>query len=303
MLVGRGNVWVAAGAAAAPALEAEVGSARLLVEPEKRNTLGGICWALAHSLAEDPETDTLIVVLPSDHAIGDETAFASTLNRACEAAESEGGLGTIGIRPARAETGYGYLEMGLPQSDRRVSRVTRFREKPSESDAERFIASGSFLWNSGMFVWKRSEFLVELRKALPDSHAALLQMADDLRVGNDAAAISIFASLPVLSVDVGVMERAEFVWVVPAEFAWDDLGSWDALARVFPRDESGNVAKGNVVCLDSSNCVVYSDLGSAPVAILGLSDLVVVATENGILVCPKTQSQNVREVVARLRKK
>lgn len=300
-LAGPDDVWVAAGPASADALREEFGGARLLVEPAKRNTLGGICWALARSMAEEPDSDPTVAVLPSDHAIGDEEAFARTLDVAFDKAESDGGLGTIGIRPSRPETGYGYLELETEPVPRRAQHVVRFREKPNVDEAERFVQSGKFLWNAGMFVWKRSSFLAELDRAQPEAHGVLLDVVAAIQANDEAAAALAFERFPNLSVDYGVMEKALDVWVVPAEFGWDDLGSWDALARTLAPDDSGNVIRGDVIAVDAKGCVLYSELGATPVAILGVRDLVVVATENGILVCPKSDAQRVREVVEKLR--
>jgi len=296
-----GLVFVATSSSLAEAVRGSgaVAPDRILAEPTRRNTLGGVCWVLANLLARGL-ADASVAIVTSDHLIGSPERFRDTVTVALQTAEQEGGIVTIGIRPTRPETGYGYIETSAEGTaevaGRAVLRSLRFREKPSAETAEEFVRAGNFLWNGGMFFFTVPAFMGELQAAQPDAHAATLAMAAALRAGDEREAIRQFESLPSISVDYAVMERAERVWVVPADFPWDDVGAWDALDRSFPADERGNVVRGEVVLIDVDGCVVVNDDPTAVVGVLGVQNVVVVNTPQGVLVCPKEQAQRVREV-------
>ncbi len=270
------------------------------VEPQKKNTLGALVWVTANLIAQDREDSTL-AILTADHKISDPDAFRGMVDLAMATAEETGGLVTCGIVPTRPETGYGYIEL-----DRRTTtdsgsiRSKGFREKPDLESAIQFVNSGDFLWNSGMFFWTTKAFLRELESAQPEVHAICFQIANALKSNEIDAANAAFDSLPSLSVDYAVMEKASEVWVVEAKFGWDDVGAWDSLTRTMPTNQGGNVEVGDVLAIDCKNVVFYNESGLKLTAV-GIENIVAVATEDAILLCPIDQAQRVKEVVERLK--
>lgn len=284
-----GNIFIVTGERIGPAIR-DAGVLpvdQVLIEPEAKNTLGAICWAVAELRKRGYSDDSLMAVLTSDHAIGGVDEFFNSVDNALTLASSMDGLVTIGIPPNRPETGFGYIQLGAPVDAGFA--VSRFAEKPPLDKAIEYLASGDYLWNSGMFFWRIGAFVREL--SLYDREAA--GVLD--RLSTDPG---IFSELIAAPIDRAVMEKSSRVYVVPAEFSWDDIGSWDSLGRTTASDEAGNVAIGEVVTLDSMGNIVYSD--HVPVGVIGMSDIIVVATKYGVLVCPKSQAQRVREIVKRL---
>jgi mannose-1-phosphate guanylyltransferase/mannose-1-phosphate guanylyltransferase/mannose-6-phosphate isomerase len=258
---------------------AGIASARLIVEPAARNTAPAIALA---ALAAAP--DDLLLILPSDHFIADAAAFRAHVAAARAAAE-DGWLVTFGMTPDRPETGYGYILAGEAIGGG-LSRVAAFVEKPDRATAEAWLAAGSHLWNSGIFLFRASAFLDALAAHAPDVRAAA-------SAGGDA-----FASAPKLSIDVAVMEKHDRVAVRPAAFGWSDVGSWESLHAILPHDAAGNALAGDVVALGASNCLIRSD--GPVIAAIGVTDLVIVATERAILIVPRDQSQRAQEAIAAL---
>lgn len=263
-------------------------------EPVGRNTAPAIAAGAAWF------TEGSFAVLPSDHAITDEAAFAADLTRAFEVAEREPLLVTFGIPPTAPDTNFGYVKRGT-RLESRLHRTAQFTEKPDRARAEQWVASGEYVWNSGMFVWRTRTF----RDALASGRPAIAQAFAGLafRAGEEpafeAALAERFPALESVSVDYAVLETAPNVVVLDAAFDWDDLGSWAAWARRQPRDARGNVTWGDAVPVDCDDCVVVGD--GAPAAALGLSDMVVVATPNGTLVCRRQDSEQVRRVTEAVR--
>lgn len=271
----------------------------ILAEPLKRNTAGALVWAVAQLIAIHGDELT-IAVLTSDHAIRPGDAFRDTVAAALDTAEQTGHLGTIGIRPCRPATGFGYIEFDpegtVGRGDAR--RVRRFLEKPSEESAVRMVSSGQFLWNSGMFFWTAGAFRAALRAASPEHGEALEAIVEAVRSNRPDLAEAAFEALPDISIDYALMERAPDVFVIEAGFEWDDLGAWDALGR--RRPETDNVTVGDVVALDSSDSVVWSETGQK-VCTIGVHGYVLVVTEDAILLMPKERAQDVRKAVAHVR--
>ncbi|MGZ8306682.1 MAG: mannose-1-phosphate guanylyltransferase [Allosphingosinicella sp.] len=258
------------------AVRAEVTDARLVLEPCARGTAAAV--ALAALAAGDGE---LLLVMPSDHHIDDETAFRTAVATAAPLAR-DGWLVTFGIAPDRAETGYGYIRRGERLADG-AWRAARFAEKPDRATAEGWIAEGGWDWNAGIFLFARETLLAALRQHAPEVLAAV---EDD------------FAAAPSASIDKALMEKADKVAVVPAAMGWSDIGSWEALHALGPLDGDGNLLSGDVVAPDSRNCLVRTD-GPVVVA-LGVEDLVIVATERAVLVVPRGETQRVREAIEAL---
>jgi mannose-1-phosphate guanylyltransferase len=297
---GPGNVYIATSTPLRSAVieSGVVDESRVLSEPARRNTLGAQAWVIAQLLASGLD-DASVAVLTADHYIGDPDRFRGCVAAALDVAEAEGGIVTIGIPPDRPETGYGYIEndseLSVQASDgRSVTRSKSFREKPSEETAHEFLAAGTFLWNGGMFFFTVASFLAELQKAQPEAYASTLAVAEALKQGDERLAVEHFEALPNISVDYAVMERAEKVFVVRADFPWDDVGAWDAMERTMPRSEEGNVVQGDAIVLDTRGSIVINESDGVVVGTLGIENLVVVATNDAVLVCPKGEAQRVR---------
>lgn len=292
------------------ALVGGIPAANVQAEPHKRNTAGCLVWVAARLLAEDPNArqTTSMAVLAADHRITPDEGFRATLDACLSLAEQSGGIVTIGIRPDRPETGYGYIEKdasvaALGTAQVPIYPVKQFREKPDRATAEEFLRNGDFLWNSGTFFWTLDTFLSELELAAPDLYQATMQIADQLRSGEPEAAEQIFAGLRNVSIDYALMEAARKVFVAEAAFEWDDVGSWDALDRSLDRDDSGNVAQGDILALDSTECIVVNENPAITACLVGVQNLVVVVTEDAVLICPKNEAQRVKHIVESLRER
>lgn len=295
--VGAQNTFIATSKLLAPAsVETcpQIPAANVLAEPHKRNTTGCLVWVAANIMARDPEgwPNTTVAVLTADQRVSPESEFQRTVENALSVAEETGSIVTIGIPPDRPETGFGYIEVGEPQGP--SSKVSTFREKPDFATAQEFVKSERFLWNSGMFFFTLPAFIAELEQTQPDIARTTRQIAGHIAQNEVHAAEDLFATLPSISIDYAVMEKAKEVRVVPATFAWDDLGAWDSVARSYPPDDHANVALGSHRLLDASGNVIYNDNPSQEVCLLGIDDLVVVVTKGTVLVCPKSRAQEVK---------
>ncbi len=281
----------------------EIPAGNILIEPLGRNTAPCIGFAALHILRRGE--DEVMLVLPSDHRVGDEKRFRRVLETAAGAASQGESLVTIGIRPTGPETGYGYIEQGErieAAGKEGIYRVRSIREKPAIEEAERFLAQGGFLWNSGMFAWKASSILAAIARHLPELHRGLAEIRNAIGTDREEeVVVSVYEAQKAISIDYGVMEKAEEVLVVPGDFGWSDLGSWDALWEVSEKNEQGIAARGNCVNIGAADCLVHSP--GKLVALVGVRDLLVVETEDALLVCRRGRSQDVRSVVAALAKK
>jgi mannose-1-phosphate guanylyltransferase/mannose-6-phosphate isomerase len=270
----------------------------LLLEPVGRNTAPAACIA-ALALTE-AEPDPLMLVMPSDHTIGDLAAFADAVEGAATAARA-GALVSFGITPQRAETGYGYIRRGSELDGAKgVFAVAEFVEKPGPEQAQAYVASGEHSWNSGMFLFPARVYLDELERLRPDMVAACRDAlataqrdSDFVRLGREA-----FAACDSDSIDYAVMEHTRRAAVVPVSMGWSDVGSWDALWEMGDKDQHGNSIEGNVVAEDARNCYLRSEAGL--VAAIGIEDLVVVSTADAVMVAPRNRTQDVKKLVARL---
>lgn len=305
-LVPVGQVWIATSAALREATAAavpDVPRAHLLAEPVARNTAAPIGWAAATIARSDP--DAVLVVLPADHHVADEPAFRAVLARAIEAAE-QGWIATVGIRPTRPETGYGYIEVGAPLFAG-VSAVARFVEKPDRARATAFVDGGKHLWNGGMFVFRARVMREAIARHLPAVAEGLDRLDAAAASGNEDRVLGeVFPSLPSISIDHGVMEKADRVAVVPGTFGWNDIGSWEVAWELAERDAAGNALPGGSVAVDATG-VLVKDLTSSGAprryALVGVHDLVVVETDDAVLVMPRDRAQDVRAVVDELQRR
>jgi mannose-1-phosphate guanylyltransferase len=270
----------------------------VMLEPAARNTAPCIAWAAGRIRRRS--ADAVIGVLPADPHIGDEKAFAAVLDRALSAAEG-GSVVTIGIEPNRPETGYGYVDVGDPAGDG-VNHVRAFVEKPTREKAVAFLEAGHYLWNSGMFFFRADTILREVERHLPELGEFVTKCDDAAARGQEAPFVQdAYAGLPKVSIDYGVMEKADDILVVPGSFGWDDIGSWSAAWELARKDGDGNAhGGGEQLSVDSRGCYTTTREGKL-VALIGVEDLIVVDTGDALLVVPRDRAQDVREVVDALR--
>jgi mannose-1-phosphate guanylyltransferase len=281
-----------------------VPTSQIIAEPSGRNTAPAIGLACAHIHQRDP--DAVVAFLHSDHVILDPVAFCRALQQAQIAAEA-GYIATLGIEPTFPHTGYGYIKRGalidnLPD-DLEIYKVEQFLEKPDRTTAESFIAEGGYYWNGGIFVCRVDVMIGEFQRQLPDLAAGLAQIGAALAEGEEAAAevmAEVWPTLPTISIDHGIMEHAQAVATVPLQAGWNDVGSWDALEAILQQDETRNfVAKGGLLSLESHGNIIYTE--KQVVALIGIENLVVVDTDDTLLIGHKQQMQKVKEVVELLR--
>src|SRR5450759_13983 len=269
-----------------------------LFEPVARNTAPAIALAAARLMADG--ADPIMVVLPADHIIKDEARFREHLNIAIAAAES-GKLITFGIRPTRPDTGFGYVKAHRGVTPE-VYEVDRFTEKPDAVTAERFLKEGDYYWNSGMFVWRASVILAEIRQHLPAVDKVIQAIIAESRSPGEfqqatfqQAVEKHFSAMPSISIDYGVLEKSSRVSLVPCDIGWNDVGSWQAVHEIAAKDENGNALQGNVIALDCKNSLIRAE--KRLVAAIGVEDLCVIETADAILISKSDQTQRVREVV------
>ena len=302
-LVPPEKVYVVTNARHAEEVRAQLPSVphgNVLAEPVGRNSGPAVGYAAAHVRKRDPRG--VMLVLPADHVILREEDFRAVAAAGARAAEG-GHLVTLGITPTHPETGYGYMEMGeeLPPADGcEVRRVVRFTEKPDRQRAERYVESGRYVWNSGVFMWRAAMILDEMREHMPDLHRALEELEPVLGTPEEAAEVGrVWPGLENRSIDYGVLERSRKVVTLPVNIGWSDVGDWAALAEVSPRDEEGNSVFGDAMVFGSRDSLVYSS--GRLVTAIGLEDMIVVGTGDAVLVRTKSRAQDVRRVVERLK--
>jgi len=283
------------------ALAGRVPEENVIGEPVGRNTAP--CIGLAAVLLQRRHGDEPMVVLPADHLVEPTEDFQRLVRAAGDFVRAHPSLLTFGVRPARPDTGYGYIQAGERVGETAgfpVHRVAAFLEKPDEERAREFLAAGGYYWNSGMFMWTTSAILREIAVHLPDLARVLDRIDRAWGTGPLPEVLKgLYPGAPSISIDYGVMEKADDVVVIEAAFAWNDVGSWEFVRDVHRSDEEGNVAVGDVVLLESSRNTVVA--GSRLVATLGVEGLVVVETEDAVLVCGRDRVQEVKRVVAALR--
>ncbi len=273
----------------------ELGPGAMIVEPSARGTTNALGLAALTLLDLDP--DAVMVSTAADHVIGPLSEFQEAIRSAAVIASGSGKLVTVGLRPRYAATGFGYIEAGreVEVAGETAREVVRFEEKPDARTAERYVQDGRHLWNLNLFCWRCDVFVEELRRHGPLHHAGLVAALEARRAGDEETAARIYASLPVEAVDYTVMERTDRLLVVPAAFEWADIGSWSELADVLHGDEAGNVVEGVPVLIDTHDSFI--SVPDKLVAVIGLSDMVIVDTDDALLVCPKARAQEVKKVV------
>ncbi|WP_025162165.1 mannose-1-phosphate guanylyltransferase [Paraclostridium bifermentans] len=271
----------------------------ILVEPDARNTSAAIGYAAFNLMKK--HGDGIMCIYPADHHIKHEEEFLNVLNRAIKVADESDKIVTIGIKPTFPSTGYGYINFDKGETVGQFSHeVIEFVEKPKYNKALQYLESGRYLWNSGMFVWKVSKVLEDFKRYLPKLYDKLEELSEYMSTDKELEMIEkIYPTIPSISVDYGIMERSNDVVVVPGDFGWNDVGSWDVLGSIFPTDDHGNIRRGETIAIDTQNSVVYSD--EKLVTAVGIKDLIVVSTEDAVMVCPKDRAQDVKSIVEELR--
>ncbi len=276
---------------------------QILGEPIGRNTAPCIAYASYRIALRDPQAT--IIVTPADHAVLNETEFHRVMALAVNAARHHDVLVTLGIHPSRPDTGYGYIQYmdGQSLAGGQLHKVKTFTEKPNLELANMFVDSGDFLWNSGLFVWRADMILAAFRQYLGDIAEVFEEGAAALGTPQEEAFISeAYSRCPNISIDYGVMEKADNVFVLPADFGWSDVGTWDSLHRIGRQDENGNMVSGDVILYDTTGCVIKTP-SERLVVVQGLEDYIIAEYDNVLLICKRSEEQRVKEFVADVKAK
>lgn len=265
----------------------------ILSEPSARNTAACIGYAAVEIIKK--YGDGIMVIAPSDAYIKDWDKFTDVLSVAINVVENENKLVTIGITPTFPATGYGYIKF-IDKELSGAKFVEEFKEKPDLETAKKYISSGDYVWNSGMFIWKASIIMEHFKEFLPDIYIDLMIIADAMGTNEEYNIIEkIYPNIRKISIDYGIMEKSNDVLVVSGEFGWNDVGSWDMMNVLHSEDINGNISIGDVLNIDTNNTIVYSD--SKLIATVGVDNLIIVQTKDAILVCDRNKAQDVKKVV------
>jgi mannose-1-phosphate guanylyltransferase len=281
----------------------DMGDQQILTEPVMRNTAP--CIAYGSFKIESLNPDAAIVVAPSDHLILDEAAFVKAIEKSLEAVTKNDCLVTLGIKPSRPDTGYGYIQYTEQSLHDDFYKVKTFTEKPNLEIAKTFVQSGDFLWNAGIFVWSAKSIVKAFSSYLPDMHDIFAEARPVYNTDGEKIHIhKSYQQCTNISIDYGIMEKAENVYVLPSEFGWSDLGTWASIYDLADKDYVGNavIPSEKVIMYDSSNCMVNVPADKL-VILQGLHDYIVVESNNTLLICPRDQEQNVKKVVADVKQK
>lgn len=266
----------------------------IIEEPFGRNTAA--CIGLASVLIGKKDPDAVTIILPADHIIDGKEEFHSTLQKAAQFANEEKGLVTIGIPPSKPETGYGYIQIDEKAVMDSVYKVLTFAEKPNYDTALRFIESGDFFWNSGMFIQRVDVILDEMKQYMPELHEGLIKIQDAIGTEKYSEVLTnVYGRLKKISIDYGIMEKSKKVYLTKGNFKWSDVGSWEAVYELSPKDEIGNAKVGKVYAESAKNSFVYSP--DKFVALIGVDNLIVINNDDSLLICRRDKSQDVKNVV------
>ncbi|KXS45507.1 MULTISPECIES: mannose-1-phosphate guanylyltransferase [unclassified Candidatus Frackibacter] len=272
----------------------------IIVEPMGKNTAA--CIGLAAIYIEQEYPDAVMVVLPSDHLIKDEVTYLKLVEKAAEVAKSGENLVTIGIEPTHPETGYGYIHYdqdSVQGKDENIFKVNEFTEKPDRKRAEEFLQAGNYLWNSGMFLWKVSTIRKMFKEYMPKLDQSLEKMKRAIGTEDEFVVLTEeFEKLDSISIDYGIMEKADNIYVLPGDFGWDDVGSWPALERLKELDKYNNLIKGEHIGIETKNSIIHGN--GKLITTVGLDDVVIVDTEDALLICDKKKAQEIKELRRKL---
>src|ERR1035437_734215 len=296
-LVENENIYVITNKAQKPEIVAQLNHIphkNIIEEPFGRNT--ATCIGLASVIIEKKDKDAVTLILPADHIIKSKDIFHSTLKNAAEFAYESKGLVTIGVPPTRPETGYGYIQIDDKSVADNIFKVLTFAEKPNYATAVRFIESGDFMWNSGMFIWRADVILKEVKKYLPDLFEGLETIRKDL--GNpdyEKTLFNVYGKLRSISIDYGIMEKSKQVFLIKGEFSWSDVGSWEEVYQLTEKNNEGNALNGNIYEERTIDSYIYSP--DKFTAVIGVENLVIINTEDALLICRRDQCQDVKKIV------
>jgi mannose-1-phosphate guanylyltransferase len=291
---GWADIWVITSGLLATGVQEQLPSLpvdNLLVEPEGRDTAAAVAWA-SLEVAKRYGDDVIIGFFPADAWIGDTTAFAQTIAAAVSLADTQGAIVTLGITPTFPSTGYGYIQQGAASGEYQglsTYQTLRFTEKPDLTTAKDFIASGDYTWNSGIFIFTAKVAIAELQKYSPELIQLLIEQG-----------VSIYGTLPKISIDYALMEKTKLTQVIPADFGWDDLGDWNAIERLLKGDNI-NVELANHVCIDTQGSVLYASNPDEVVVTIGLEDVVVVRDGDVTLIVAKHRTQEIKQVLGKIK--
>ncbi|HSD63955.1 MAG TPA: mannose-1-phosphate guanylyltransferase [Ignavibacteriaceae bacterium] len=270
----------------------------IIDEPFGRNTAA--CIGLASIIIKSRIENAVTIILPADHIIKDTGEFHTTVRQAAEFADKSGGLVTIGIKPSRPETGYGYIQIEENEVTDNVHKVYTFAEKPNYATAVRFLESGDFYWNSGMFIWRVDTILNEIEKYMPDLFEGLNEVIPFLHSPEfNQKLANVYGKLRNISIDYGIMEKSRNVYLTKGEFSWSDVGSWEEVYQLSDKDENGNAIVGNVFTEMTVDSYIYSP--EKFVSVIGVDNLIIINSEDALLVCRRDQSQEVKKIVDHLK--
>lgn len=270
----------------------------ILEEPFGRNTAA--CIGLASIMIEEKSKDAITIVLPADHIIKDTVSFQKTITSAAKFADESKGLVTIGIIPTRPETGYGYIQIDDSIVTDNIHKVLTFAEKPNYATAVRFLESGDFLWNSGMFIWRIDAILEEIRKFMPELYAGLESIKKSIHAPNfEEVLTNLYGQLRNISVDYGIMEKSQKVFLTKGDFSWSDVGSWEEVYQLSEKNEEGNAVVGKVFTDGTSDSYIFSP--NKFTAVIGAENFIVINTDDALLICRRDKAQEVKKVIEHLK--
>lgn len=271
----------------------------VVAEPVGRNTAP--CVGLAAQIISKKSKDAVFVTLPADHLIQDRKKFIDTLNKSIEFAYNSKGLVTFGITPTRPDTGYGYINFEKSEVEKKIHKVIKFVEKPDADKAKTYLESGNYFWNSGMFVWRTNVILDEISSYLPDLSNGLNELNKSIGTNEFDSALEVFFnSIKGISVDYGIMEKSEKVFMIEGDFDWSDVGSWETVYELSSKDENANAVVGDVYTKKTNSSYIYSP--NKFTSVIGLQNIVVIDTPDALLVCNRENVQEVRDAVEYLTK-
>ena len=279
----------------------EIPEENILGEPSRKNTAPCVAYISFKLLQKDPSAS--LIVAPADHLIPEEEKFTATCKKALDFVDNMNALVTLGIQPTHPNTGYGYIQYEQAEAMPGVNKVKTFTEKPNPDLARTFIASGDFLWNAGIFVWRAKTVLAAFEKHLPEIYEVFAAEKDKFNTAEEHAAIEeIYPQCTTISIDFGIMEKAENVFVIPSSFGWSDLGTWNSAWESMEKDRSGNAIAGkHVMTVEASNCMVHVP-DHKLVLLEGLEDYIVVDTKDVLLICKKDKEQEIKDYVAEVKR-
>lgn len=276
----------------------QIPEVNIIDEPFGKNTAA--CIGLASVIIKNKNQNAVMITLPADHLIKDDDEFRKCLSQAAEFADKSKGLVTIGITPTRPETGYGYIQFDESEVSQNIHKVLTFAEKPNIETAQQFLQAGDFLWNSGIFIWRVDAILNEMKKYLPDLSDGLDKISEVVGTSEfDKQVVQVYGQLKSISIDYGVMENSDKVFLTKADFYWNDVGNWEAVYEISDKDDEGNVIVGDVYTDKTFGSYIFSPRKFT--AAIGVENLIIINTNESLLICHRNNAQDVRQIVDHLK--